>query len=400
VEAEAEGRISPSLSTPRSPTFTTNYAPPPGAPPPHVSSSTPRVSSGSSHRRVRNASSSLQRRSPSPPSPPEDEEVAKVWEESQLDEAKRASIAAERERKELEQVMELSLRESEGSGQAAGESSAGHNSQGRSTVFEDEDGPNSRRVSSYATPARNKSIDHRRVASDAGASGSMPGQWQGQTQQRPPVSILDEEDNAASLPALTPSRTGAVLQSKNPFLSPMERDLLSLEEQGPSTATPSAGVEIGSPSSGISRSNNNGFGAMDFLSPTSPTRHRSASSLRDNLGSAYTSYSQGSSALSPSPPQEPRYTAPPGPPPAHLRMSTTPRNDAAPSLPPRPLSTSEASPGGSGSSRPLPRPPPADLKVGSGKLTNLRDGEDPLEMLNHFNTVFLGSSRKNDANVC
>ncbi len=398
AEAEAEGRVAPSIPTPqpssstshnpaRSPATSTVYDPPPGAPP-------RRSPSGPSRPTISTSTfSSVRRPSPPPEGPPSDEEVAKVWEESQLDEAKRASIAAERERAELEQVMQLSLAEAEASSRAQGESESGPGGWGMHTVSDDEDdGPRSRRFSSYDLPARAAGGSHRRVASDAGATGNIPGSWQNQ----PGASafMMDDQDQLASLPALTPSRTGPVLKSKNPFLSPLDREHAQPESQSSPAAT-QAGLDMGSPQSARSQSGvSPHFGGMERLSPASASRQPSASSFRDGPGSAFTKYTPGGTnkALPPSPSPEQRNALPPGRPPVNMRVSSQGAL-MLPNLPPRPSTSHPFSPTGE-SSRPLPRPPSENSRVGSGKLPNHANGEDPLEMLKHYDTVFLGVSHR------
>lgn len=98
-------------------------------------------------------------------------------EESQLEEAKRASLLAdqaERERKEMEEALILSLQsEASGSGNASGSGSG----------------------------------------AGAGATG-IP--------SRPVPPLMDaDEGNWGSTP-LVPQKTGAVMQSRNPFLAPHE----------------------------------------------------------------------------------------------------------------------------------------------------------------------------------
>ena len=406
----------PPLSTPNLPTQTVSYAPPPGRPP-------RRPSAGPSRPPATTTPAVVARRPSSPDAQPSDEEEAKVWEESQFDEAKRASIAAEREREELEQALHLSLVESKRTGSAQEESPGGH---GISTGFEDDnDGPSSRRISSYDPPARTEATAHRRIASDAGANlsrdtggagaggnmpgqwqrhftpdsigsrahgssanGSMPGQWHGQTHATS-GSLIDEDDNLASLPALMPSKTGAVLQSKNPFLSPQEG---SAEQ---ASSSPFLGMDVGSPVSAPPRSTS--FGGMDQLSPTSASRQPSSSSLHSGPGLAYTAYSSGSKAPPPDPSQE-RF-APQGPLPAHLHIATLPGAGGNAGLAPRPNSNPDVSTRAGDSSRPLPRPPPSSSKLLRGQLGNSVNEDDPLAMLERFDKVFLGSSRSPAARI-
>lgn len=419
AEAEAAERLAPPLATPHTPIEATPVSPntpyaPPTGPPPGRSAPRRRASSGPSRPSRPQVSTTSpsppERRPESPDGPPSDEEVAKVWEESQFDEAKRASIAAEREREELEEAMHLSLVESE----SRGGNSAGPSPQTMPTVFEDEDddGPSSRRISSYDPAPRAEGTAHRRIASDAGASGSMPGQWQGYpggsgtsdqgafgttrtngnnpdqwpTQPAASGSILDDEDNLANLPALTPSKTGAVLKSKNPFLSPQERQHINSEEQG-SPSRSQLGVNTSSMHSPQRNAQRKDYGSMN-QSSNGGSQQPVAPSFGSTTTSAYTPYSPKNKALPPEPSDE--LSGPSsGTPPALLRSPILP--NTAPNLPPR--STSSATTAHritSESSRPLPRPPNNGSGIGSGKLANLMDGEDPLEMLKQFDTVFLG----------
>lgn len=178
AEAEAAGRIAPELSTP----ITSQQA----------SSSTPTPIS------ARPSSSRINTERPSPPStPPRNAEEARIWEESQLDEAKRASMAAERERLELEEAMRLSLQEA---------TISNRSSPRLPSVFEEgESGPSSRRVSSYGQGSISEDHPRRRVASDAYAT---------------------KPDLTSLATTTTPKRA---LQSNNPFLSPLERTQLPAE---------------------------------------------------------------------------------------------------------------------------------------------------------------------------
>jgi hypothetical protein len=265
------------------------------------------------------------------------------------------SLAAERERQELEEAMRLSLAEAESRGE--GYSEAGPSRQPMSSVFEEGDlTPASRRVSSYSPVVpTGESIAHRRVVSDA-------------TGPRPPIdrlasdmsslripggSLMDDEDISSLAAPLQPQRTGAMLQSNNPFLSPQERDAEGMPQESPSRPLPATWVSKGS-------------------------------SFRDTPGSARTSYAaEGSKPLPPAP--EPQYAPPPGPPPSHLRI-TSPTESQPPPLPPRtasvpwdddvPLSHLKRNAShASSQARPL-------LAIDHG-------GEDPLETLHDFDTVFL-----------
>ena len=326
AEAEAVGQTAPAHATPRTPITANSYAPPPGPPPAGPSRARPSIRTRSN------------RQSSPPPGPPSDEEGARVWEESQLDEAKRASIAAERERKELEEVMQLSLAEAEASGS------------GMSTVFEDVDDPGSRRVSSYAAPVQSEVPTHRRVTSEASASASMPASWQTR-------SLLDAEDKMAGMPALQPNRTGTTLQSKNPFLSLQERS-----HQKEDSAI------------GLDYSHLQQDAIDDLLNFASTSQQPSATSNRDSPGSRLAKYDAGNKSATMSP----------------FDISTIPQYGlsltTAPTLPSRTHPSTNTFPM-SGENRPLPRPPSG---ISSQKLPNLPPRHDSLEMLNRFDTVFIG----------
>lgn len=113
--------------------------------------------------------------------------MARAMEENELEEAKRASMALERERLELEEAMRLSL--ADGAGNAvAGGSGPGPS---RLPVF-----PEAQLAPIAPSPAPKL---------------GMPGG----------LSLLDADDSAEAVhqAPLVPQKTGAVMQSKNPFLS-------------------------------------------------------------------------------------------------------------------------------------------------------------------------------------
>ena len=164
---------------------------PPSEPPPTRPSPPPPT---------RNSPPPSGRRTPPHDSAPSDEEERQVWEESQLDEAKRASRAAEREQQELEEAVRLSLAEAEA------------NAYAESLQV----GPSSRPDGSNANPQPTTTTSTPK-ASPAALDNRLA---------HPPIptgSLMDDEDDMPTLMPLQPTRTGAVLQSNNPFLSPGEQ---------------------------------------------------------------------------------------------------------------------------------------------------------------------------------
>jgi hypothetical protein len=318
------------------------------------------------------------RRPPSPAAEPDDPDVARVWEESQYDEAKRMSLAAERERQELEEAMRLSLAEAEAMGVApsvAGPSSRPGGMPGGSA------GPSAFVV---------EDVSHRRTASEGTGhrpdlAGDMaglriPGDWESSV----------EDLSGSHLPApMQPQRTGAaVLQSKNPFLSPQEREEAATVEGATNS------IHALAP------------GLTSRTDSASNMRQTSSSSLRDTPGSSRTMYAPplgpppGSKPLPTVPTvAEPTYAPPAGPPPAHLR---SPSATELPRLPPRvsPSAFPWDNEGGFGSplSSPMQAPGPArtidqvSTPTASTKPKaplQFPTGEDPLDMLHDFDTVFL-----------
>jgi hypothetical protein len=343
------------------------YAPPPNPPP---GASQPTISSPSNRQPPMREDSTPQR-------VPSDEELRRVWEESQFDEAKRESRAAEQERKDLEEALRLSLQEGEASGSGTtGQydqygSSPGPSQSGPSFQFHDED-PASRRVSSYnPITRRDTTFDQDRPthvpdygeASTAGITQGlgdlrMPGGFDGPAVPQPPSSgfqpqstnqqsLLDDDDDSQNLssagPMLTPMKTGMAMQSKNPFLSPHEVQ----QEEGPSTPPPTIDQKsFPSPRSEFPPST------------SSPLPQHPVNNTRDSPGSAMTThtiYNQDAQhGLSPSPripsgssptpralprppsmsrpPVESSFTPPPGPPPAP--MSPQPPMQQYPQQPP------------------------------------------------------------------
>jgi hypothetical protein len=389
-----------------------------------------------------------------PSTPPTDPEEARIWEESQLEEAVRLSRASERERLELEEAMRLSLAESEAQSQT----------QGMPPVFEEQDdhdssGPSSRRQSSY-TPSGQLEGSHRRTTSDTYAhnqsnygkglgsdlknatSGmdhlTIPDTWQagsssnfgsGQGAGSDQQNLMDDDFGSSEYtqPALAPQRTGAVLQSNNPFLSPGERDADFIQPQVQSQG-------------------------HSYPSTQSPQPHRqvSSTSLRGSpaLGPQGSPGDKGLPAIPDDHASSTRYDAPPGPPPRASNYQFSPSAKASlPPLPPRqpqsetpndksestgsPVQARKLPPRPQGSPLPpsLPQrnvsaqmysatnPPPSSFPDHSPTptasffppqssprsapssaalqraISTRHGGEDPLEMLREFHTVFLGMSK-------
>lgn len=495
---------------------TTTYDPPPTAPPSTSRRASQPASISQQPQTVYPTSPSSRRENETPQRIPSDPELRRIWEDSQFEEAKRLSIAAAREQKDLEEAMALSLAEAEGS--ASGPSN-------RTGLTED----NGQRGASSYIPA-SSSTDYGggtgiaagqdSVEGSNGISADLAGldmsgdyeyrqheenlrqermeqerqqQEQHQQDQNPfhqpshipanyqNTSLLDDNDDLPLAVPLTPMKTGAVLQSKNPFLSPSDP-----EAESPLQRLPQASAAFGTPASSTPQpSGSFTTPSQQHLSPpqspTSATRRVSSQSLRDSPGSAHTSFylndGTNTSPRAPKPlppppgpggiqpgtfgsprtpqfldqsqsstssPQQPeRYAPPPGPPPAHLRIPTHPTviqessagqqagtplkqyssspqihtldNQAInpsqypsraptatqPPLPPRRetvQSPQQGTPSGyfaapgqnimsptSVDSAPSSQNGPPRLPVRPG----LRNGEDPLELLKSYDTVFL-----------
>lgn len=294
------------------------------------------------------------------------------------------SLAAERERQELEEAMRLSLAEAEAEAMGVASSVAGPSSRPGGMPGGMPGGSTGR--SAFVV----EDVSHRRTASEGTGhrpdiAGDMaglriPGDWESSV----------EDLGGSHLPApMQPQRTGAaVLQSKNPFLSPQERE----EAASVEGATYPIHALASGPTSRTDTASN--------------MRQTSSSSLRDTPGSSRTMYAPplgpppGSKPLPTVPTvAEPTYAPPAGPPPAHLRsLSAT----EPPRLPPRvspsafpwdnegglesPLSSSMQAPGPARTIEQLSTPtaltqPKAPLQFPTG--------EDPLDMLHDFDTVFL-----------
>ena len=406
---------------------------------------------------LRPDSSSEEHRPATPQRVPSDEDLRQVWEESQFEEATRMSRAAEQEREDLETAMRLSLAETSARGQAAGRSEGGPSSSlGIMHPVIEEDAPPSRPLSSYVGSQNTGPGDHRRSVSDAGAGGrpALGGAVDdlgalimsrgAQPNNRPATSsLLDDEEGMGDMPMLTPTKTGAILKSKNPFLSSTERVSLQESEQGESSQAQNPSTQSGMPTSPPVSTPPKADGEMAHMSPRQPTatsRRPSASPLWESPGSAHTSYSppanqsvRTSKKPLPSPPgpgsmmhqqspQSPRFEPPPGPPPSHLRVPSLGGAENTPPLPPRRetlqsptlmSSTQMTSTSESffypqqGTHRNTPQPSPArnapetepeavPPRLPMRKISTLLKGEDPLEMLKDYDTVFLSQFWTND----
>ncbi|WVQ75085.1 hypothetical protein IAR50_004694 [Cryptococcus sp. DSM 104548] len=324
------------------------------------------------------------------PRPPSDPEMARIWEESQFEEAKRMSLQAQSEQEQLDEAMRLSLAEAES--RAYNDSAEAGPSQ-LPVVTENEP---------YQAPVQQSGGYEAGLNSDLeglsiGGSGGPYAQPTG-----PPAannrlsSIMDHDDSPSgfSQQPLTPSRTGPAMQSKNPFLAPSEQEINQADSPQSSS-----------------------YGYIPQQQPEEPA------------GSNHTTYTP------------PAYAPPPGPPPAHLvipdaadsrqvsneniyqspiqdTLSTRPvppTPDVAPPSYPSPRTAAAAPPSehpaltsslygsratdfdAAGSSLSAGVPRAEGISTGAGQVPDRRrtsyvppsNGEDPLEMLREFDTVFL-----------
>lgn len=403
------------------------HAPPPGPPPVH--SPPPGPPPASSLQRHESRRSEHQ-----PSTPPTDPEEARIWEESQLEEAMRISRASERERLELEEAMRLSLAES-----VEPSSNNNFNNDQNNPIFEgneDQDsGPSSRRVSSY-NPASQLEGNHRRAASDTYSrtpipienttSGmdhlTIPDTWQSTSASGSSHGNLMDDDFGTidfKQPALAPQKTGAVLQSKNPFLSPGERDSESQSsntfiQPQPSSSSHGQGNEQSSPGMGNSYPIPEGSPSEKRL-PTIPGSHAASPTLYEPPpGPPPTSPPsiENKSYLPPLPPRQPTNpipveSSPNNSSPQSRRLPPRPQG-GAPALPQRNISSSMYSATNLPTSsfpahspqpspsffppQPQPSPRSASSTAMNQAISNHYDGTNPLEILRDFHTVFMGMS--------
>nr|ODN95623.1 hypothetical protein L204_04164 [Cryptococcus depauperatus CBS 7855] len=315
--------------------------------------------------------------------PPSDPELAQAWEESQLEEAKRASLAWQKEQDDLEEAMRLSLVEAEFSAISAPYDIVGQNAHAGSSKLSvvDED-----QADLYEAPTTTQYVNHdmKELMGEMG-NFSISGASQigpSNVTDYVPKSILDGDDNTSGVfqQPLVPTRTGQpAVQSKNPFLSATEREYAEAEK-----------AALHQPERALSGGAENSFEQAHGFGST-PTNSDPV----------------------------PQYAPPPGPPPPHLQVSTPPPQTPA-------VSNLQNSPG----SRPLPPTPaqaasqtdwpsptnsppamynhvstpsvntsyqphqtlitmPSSLRRSRSIYVPPQADEDPLEMLREFDTVFL-----------
>lgn len=333
--------------------------------------------------------------------PPSDPQMAQVWEESQLDEAKRASLAW-REQQELEEAMRLSLAEAEaagvGSSTEPGTSGHAQSEQDRLPVVNEDE------AATYGEASSSSQQPNPDLMGLVGGLGDLTFSNSEHTSSASHAahnqnSILDDDGpSGLNQQPLVPSKTGLVMQSKNPFLSQAERETSNADGSSSHLdSSTSAPVQAG---------------ASEL---TQPARQDSPQPARqDSPGSTHTSQTT-----------QPIYAPPPGPPPPHLRIPTPPaqspsstQNQTSPAsrpLPRTPVSPDLSSPPvpqapgpltyspqlASSSQQPSastangvyatrPGLPPRKPSRRKSTYVPLTQGEDPLEMLRDFDTVFLG----------
>ncbi|WVR08112.1 hypothetical protein IAU60_005158 [Kwoniella sp. DSM 27419] len=328
------------------------------------------------------------------PSPqPTDPEMARIWEESQFEEAKRASIAWQREQDELQQALDASIAEAEAAeAQATMEESdrAGSSTRPTSSTTGWPGGPQHEDIGQLVSGMEDMAIPDG-WRSDAQPSAAYP-QPTSTTEQGSP-SLLDQPDEVSQGPApISPQKTGFALKSKNPFLSRKERQEAQAEEDNAAGNGPGSSRTIYNPPNG---------------GPTATP------SLAD--GVALTGERPRSSHTQDAPQTPPlgdvkhAYAPPPGPPPAHLRMpsSSLPSSPSARPLPAPPRESSSRVNGmnslatpiadmmrsqqGSAltSQQPSALGAPPALPPRRSSFAPPKGKEDPLEMLREYDTVFL-----------
>jgi hypothetical protein len=336
----------------------------------------------------------------------------------------RLSKASERERLELEEAMRLSLAESE-----AQTANAQQNDGFDNPVFEgnedhDSSGPSSRRISSY-TPASQLEGNHRRAASDTYSrdprpnienttSGmnhlTIPDTWQSGGSSSGPNNLMDDDFGSTDYqqPALAPQRTGAVLQSKNPFLSPGEREAPSASSgfiqphASPSYGFTQQHAPEGSP-------NEKRLPTIPGSQAASPTMYEPPPGPPPPLSNPTSPPSHNPSYLPPLPPRQPTFPVDGSPNNSPQGRRLPPRPQQPPTLPQRNVSASMYSASNlptssfpSHSPNPptpsfFPPQPSPGLSPSPGQSADLQrtisthhGGEDPLETLRDFHTVFMG----------
>jgi hypothetical protein len=426
----------PSQSTPT----TVVHAPPPGPPPTHSPPAGPPPASSIQRQESR-------RSEHHPSTPPTDPEEARILEESQLEEVMRISRASERERLELEEAMRLSLAESEATPSNSNSNpntnfNSNNNNNDDYGVFEgnedhDSSGPSSRRISSY-NPASQLEGNHRRAASDTyshnprpveeATSGmdhlTIPDTWQAGGASSSHGNLMDDDFGSIDFkqPALAPQRTGAVLQSKNPFLSPGERET-DQQQASSSFIQPSSGDQgeqsTSQNSPGISSQYSAPQGSPNEKRlPTIPGSHAASPTVYEPPpgpppSDPISPPAQQRAYLPPLPPRQPTIPVE-GSPNSHAQNSSTqsrrlpPRPQGnAPALPQRNVSASMYSatnlptssfpahtpqPSSPSFFPPQPSPRSASSTAMNQAISTHHGGEDPLETLRDFHTVFMGTS--------
>ncbi|WWC92750.1 uncharacterized protein L201_007709 [Kwoniella dendrophila CBS 6074] len=382
---------------------------------------------------------------------PSDPELARVWEESQLEEAKRASLAYQAEQDELQEAMRLSLAEIESRGE------------GSSSVTHDTAGSSRHHISpiSENRPVEGDSNDFEIRDLVSGMEDMMiPGSYGG----NPSTSSLSASTSNTTNPSggqvhdildeqpptftgqtpLTPQKTGLHIQSKNPFLSSNEKEQLQAMEEAalttptsehfrtPSFSTPNSTHMQFAPPSGPSPnvhneqaypSNAEAGSSHTFYSPplnndaTETYTHQQTPPAAVRHGSGHTHYTPPSASM-PSEPSQQIYTPPTGPPPSHLRIvtPTSPTSRPLPATPKNELVREQSS-----SPRiAFPQPQPVSSPIAQTSLSSpiadshnnlhqiIQQGippplparrkstfvpppgkEDALDMLRDFDTVFL-----------
>ncbi|WWC73748.1 uncharacterized protein I206_107720 [Kwoniella pini CBS 10737] len=371
---------------------------------------------------------------------PSDPELARAWEESQLEEATRASLAHQVEQQELQEAMRLSMAEAEAQGACSSsshyEGSSSTQNHPISTIPEDrsDEGPGHNAEMRHLVSGMEDMIIPGSYNSAVSTSTTGPIST---TSDHPIPNILDEPvSNYSHQPPLSPQRTGLHIQSKNPFLSSNEKEQLrALEEAALTTPT---SEHFRSPSTSFPGSSH-----TQYIAPTSPplqTHRQSFSSFVESAaphaenvptqrtpppipsreGSSYTHYTPPTNqhAVSSESSQQ-LYTPPSGPPPSHLRIVTpiSPSTRPLPATPsdqttrdevsspriafPQPIIGTSAQPYPSLSSpsgtldshnslhQTLQSTPPSLPLRRKSTFIPLAGKEDALEMLRDYDTVLL-----------
>ncbi|WWD04534.1 hypothetical protein V865_002604 [Kwoniella europaea PYCC6329] len=317
---------------------------------------------------------------------PSDPELARIWEESQFEEAKRASLAWQVEQQELQEAMRLSLAESESRGEGSSSATAGpSNSHPISTIPENQSIGG---TSSHGSDMRDLVEGMEDMIIPGSYNSVQPSTStstsDNQNDNQQLQNLLDEQSSSyTGQTPLTPQKTGFHIQSKNPFLSSNEKEQLQAMEQA----------------------------ALHNQSHPAPPDQLAQQHTPPSMaaGSSYAHYTL------PSEPSQQLYTPPPGPPPNHLRI-VTPTSPTSRPLPATPKDQfpwdGSSSPGnGNGTiSSPISHNQPSlssPIAESHNSLHQTLQGtppslparrksfvppqgkEDALEMLKDFDTVFL-----------